>query len=134
MKRVRINGHWFGAFWCDVYHCNFDIIWPVNGRLVSKFMRENYGLRRPVDDDFGAECFEVKPKTGGYGNLICMRSWHGKHGDIANLAHEVFHAVDHTLRSRDIKPRRWNSEPYAYMIESVMGRYLDLLDTRRKVT
>jgi hypothetical protein len=135
MKRTKDWGHWGGWFYDETWRANIEIIWPVTGAMVSKYLKARHGADYSVSNEFAAKCVELLDAQGAETNVICLQWWPAKPGPkhYAMLAHEVFHAADHVLSKRGVELGRYTTEPYAYFIESITRRCLTLLDTRRKL-
>ena len=134
MQRYRINGHFAAWFYEETYRENFGLIWPVNDRRIVAFVKNRFSIDYArKDDEFGASVVEVRT-TKGHHQVICLREWDRiDPRDVSMLAHECFHAAEHILSKRGIALGDFTTEPYAYMVESIMRRCLILLDTRRKI-
>jgi hypothetical protein len=133
--RKRHNDHWFAWFYDETWRCNIEIIWEVNGKQVSRFIKDRHGLDYTTNDGFGAKCVELM-SDGVETNIICLQWWPKKKRPThyAMLSHEIFHATDHVLSARGQRLTRDSTEPYAYTMEGFMRRALTLLDTSRKVS
>lgn len=135
MIRHRINGHYAAWFYDEVYRANVDLIWPVNGPKVEAFIKERFGVKYKCPKDFGAKVVEMNHDVRGFNHqVICLRSFtSGDPVDHSFLAHECFHAAEHILSKRGIDLiSEATTEPYAYLLESLVRRCLILLDTRHK--
>lgn len=133
MKRVRDRkiGCNVGWFYDPTYRANVELIWPVTGDMVSAYVKKRCGIDYPIDQAFGAKCVEVLTDNGDtHLNIVCLTEWNLKDAsDVAMLAHEVFHCAEHILSRRGIDlVSKVTTEPYAYLIESIMRRCLYLLE------
>lgn len=125
VKRAEFNIGWF---YDPVYRANVELLWPVNGKQVSRYIKRRYGIDHDTGDSFGAKCIEIYNDERDV-NIICLRAWNPRRAsDISILAHEVFHCAEHILGRRDVRLHAdFCTEPYAYLIESIMRRCLYLL-------
>ena len=133
--RSKFAPHWVGGFYDETYRANVDIIWPVRAVHIAGYVKRRTGITDyKLDDDFGAKTVECCNPEGGEINIICLRTWSlNDPRDVAMLAHEVFHVAEHILSRRNITLTSGQTEPYAYLIESIMRRCLTLLDTKRPI-
>ena len=59
MIRHRIDGHWAGWFYDETYRENIDLIWPVDAKKITAFMKHRFGVDYSRDDEFGASVVEL---------------------------------------------------------------------------
>ena len=105
-----------------------EIIWPVNAAQVARHIKVRHKMEHDPHDTFGAKLVTIDRKDGTDVQIICLRTFDsGDPSDIAMLAHEVFHCADHILARRGVELQKGTTEPYAYLIESIMRRSLNLL-------
>ena len=134
MIRHRIDGHWAGWFYDETYRENIDLIWPVDAKKITAFMKHRFGVDYSRDNEFGASVVELMNQDKGHHQIICLREWNrADPRDVSMLAHECFHVAEHILSKRGIVLGDCTAETYAYILESIMRRCLILLDTRRKI-
>lgn len=128
MVRRFVYGHFAGWFYDDTYRANIDIIWPVTGEQVSTYIKRRYKMSYESEGDFGGKCIELRHPTGSDVNIICLKAWNSKDPiDLSILTHEVFHTAEHILSKRGVRLTESSTEPYAYLIESIMLRSLIIL-------
>jgi hypothetical protein len=135
MIRRRFKGHWHGWFYDETYRSNIDLIWPVSKRQVEQFMKYRFDVEYKCQVHVGARVIEYTNNGKGPDHqIICLHEWDRRDStDVSFLAHECFHAAELILSRRGVLLGEFTTEPYAYMIESLMRRCLILLDTRRKI-
>lgn len=112
------------TFMVDVYSIRVHLLWDVNSRQISKFVRDNVDSRYRYAGRFAGVCIVFR---GGDTATIGLRSWRGSARDTAVLAHEVFHATSWIMRDSGVKLCAATEENFAYLHESIMVRCLKKL-------
>ncbi len=131
------QGIYIGWFYDPTYRSNIYVMWPEPGKKlttehVNDFIRKKFNKKDgPAlsDSPFGAKTVELY-HNGMQVNLICFHEWPKKPCamDYSFLAHEAFHCAEHILAVRGVSLHtQVSTEPYAYLIESIVRRCLDLI-------
>lgn len=130
MSRVHKHGHNTGWFWCTSWRANVHIIWPVDAKKITAYIKRTFDLDYvPSPGPFGGRCIEIH--DNGYdAQVLCFMSWKGDDFDHGALAHEAMHATEHILTARGMKLTPDTTEAYAYLVQEIVDRSLQIINKK----
>lgn len=127
-----------GQFREETYYADVHILWPEGeSRLTTDKVRDYIKLWCTVD---------VTPSEDSWGELLAgwmddrsayvivlYEPWTATPMCISTLVHEVFHCADQILTSRGVfQIPGTDNEPYAYLIDSLFRRCLEIINQKQK--
>lgn len=110
----------------SVYGTQFVLAWDGSNSQFENLIREYDKKFEDDGDDFKGRCIDF---TGSpHVVLIMLKRWRQKNLDsMATLTHECFHATEFVMKHRDIPHSRKTSEAWAYFLDSIFAKCLELL-------
>lgn len=131
--RYRHNVAWF---YDECWRCSIHLLWPLpgkelTGKQIDKYLRNQFKdktgpMEIPSDDMFDGRCSELGAECHGV-HVISLREWEMTPKWISCLSHECFHATEQALSQRGMVLNDASSEAYAYLMQSMVKRCLDIL-------
>lgn len=121
MKSKRIHDEcWAIDLW---------LIWPAGVAEVDYFLRRQFGIEeRTKDSGFVGRFVEVLENNGDEtGGVIALRRWKRDPYHISILVHECLHATHFFLDRRGLTMTDDTDEAYAYLLDSLTRRCLEVL-------
>lgn len=110
----------------EIYESRFVLLWGATAEQFKQHIRARYDKSYDGDVDFVGRCFETNAPTV-HTVIIMLPNWRRTPRGLAILVHELFHAVEYTLRARGIEHTDETSEAYAYFLDSLVRRCLNIL-------
>lgn len=114
------------TFTDEIYGSHFVIMWNGTPEQFSQRIRLRYDKNYDGDGDFVGRCIEIDgPKL--HTIIIMIPFWHRSATGVSILVHELLHATERALAFRDIEHCSETSECYAYFLDSLVRRCLNIL-------
>lgn len=113
--------------WSDpVFGSQFVLMWNGTPAQFGKVIKRDYDPAYDGDVDFVGRCVDTN-KTPIHTIIIMLPQWRRTTYGIATLVHELLHATERALVYRSIEHSEETSEVYAYFLDSLVTRCLDIL-------
>lgn len=105
------------------------LIYPAYPADVDYFLRHKFGVEEKTPaSGFVGRFVEVLDKHGDEtGGVIALRRWKRDPYHISILVHEVLHATHYFLDRRGLTMTDDTDEAYAYLLDSLTRRCLEVL-------
>lgn len=114
------------TFTDEVYGSQFVLLWGGTQEQFARHIKSKYDKTYDEDNDFLGRCIATdKPEK--HTVIIMLPNWRRTAQGISILVHELFHATEIALRYRDIEHSAETSEAYAYFLDSLVRRCLNIL-------
>lgn len=109
---------------CHVYKANFYFFFGWDFKDYQRYLDKEFDIivEGINDSDYG-----VTNYLEDCGRSIWLRSKPNNPERLAQLSHEIFHAVSDLMRKRGMKLNTGSEEAYAYMQEFLMREALSQL-------
>lgn len=117
MSQVR-----YRKFLEATYGANIHVVVCRDPGAIEKFFDRKFQVELRVEDELGM-CVNMDD----LGIAIVLTDWKKNPQGCAALVHECFHAAEYILKRRDIRHSRQTSEVFAYLIDSLFLRCLNVL-------
>lgn len=127
-RRLFQKGVWCGYFYDDCWRANLHLVWPATSEVQSAYIKKVFGIDYKRPGVWDGRCTEVLDmEDAAVAHVIFLRGWSLKPSWIAALSHEAFHATEQILSKRGMRLGNESSEAYAYLIESIVQRCMEIL-------
>lgn len=110
----------------SVYGTQFVLMWNGTPEQFAKIIHRDYDKHYDGDGDFTGRCVAID-SAHAHIVIILLPKWREGPGGIAILAHELFHATERVMEFRDIPHSADTSECWAYYLDSILHRCLEIL-------
>lgn len=117
--------HWFyDTCWRE----NFYVLCPATQEEVADFLKTQFSMNYHDTVPVGGLCISIDNKQGVHqATVIVISEWKMSPQCLGILAHECFHAAESTLNNCGVRHCNKSSEAFAYLIESIFRRSLELI-------
>lgn len=110
-----------------VYGAEFVLVSDCAPAQFARFMHKHYDKLYELDEDLKGQCL-ARVDRGLHTVIIYIRQWYrNSPACTATLAHEVFHAVEEVMDYYGVPHTDDSSEAWAYYLDFVLRRCLELL-------
>lgn len=126
--RVRNRRTKVGHFFDECWRVNFYVLAPTTDDAVARFIKSQFGKVYESPGTAAGRCFVYTEPGKGMGIIIALYGWEMTSAWLGALAHESFHAAE-AVADRSGMPHGYDSsEAFAYLVESIFRRSLDLIE------
>lgn len=110
----------------EVYGSDFVLLWNATPEQLNRHILSKYDKSYDGDSDFVGRCIETH-ELKRHTIIIMLPEWRRTAQGISILVHELLHATERALTCRDIEHTAETSEAYAYFLDSLTRRCLNIL-------
>lgn len=122
------NGHYAAYFFDSVYKASVHIIWPCTKEQSNTYCDlQLEQANRRVKEATSGSCYDIVADTGIKLNVIALAEWPNHRTMLETLCHESFHCTEFIMQRVNISHCDETSEAWAYLIDSIFGRCLDII-------
>lgn len=126
--RVRNRRSKVGHFFDECWRVNFYVMAPTTDERVASFIKSQFGKEFKSPGPAAGRCFVYTEPGKGMGIIIALYGWEMASAWLGALAHESFHAAEAVARRSGMPRSSDSSEAFAYLIESIFRRSLDIIE------
>lgn len=122
------NGHYAAYFFDPIYKASVHVIWPCTKDQSNAYcdMQLEQANRR-VKEAAAGSCYDIEADSGVKLNVIALAQWPSNRRMLETLCHESFHCAEFIMQRVAISHCDETSEAWAYLLDSIFGRCLDIL-------
>lgn len=113
------------AFTDEVYGSRILLVWDTTPEAFANLIRRKFDKTYDGDSDFEGRCIGYTRPC--HTVVVCIPKWRRSSHGISVLVHELFHATENIMRYHDIDNCPETSEPWAYFLDSLVRRCLEVL-------
>lgn len=113
--------------WLDpVFGSHFVIMWDGTPEQFSRVIKQYYDASYDGEGDYVGRCWDTDAPAC-HTVIIMLPQWRRSAHNISILVHECFHATERALLFRDIEHSAETSEVFAYFLDHLVERCLNIL-------